>query len=196
MKPGFGVRHPVLAAILASDAPVARHRIEWFGGTLPLQVSAYTSIRNDLPDEVLTSVRCIVRVDEQVVMCQTRDNECHVLPGGRRNDGESFVQTAVREVHEETGWLLRSEAVHAIGWLHLEILNDTPFDPELPYPDFLQLVMCGIAEQRDGGRDIEWTDVEGHETSSRLVSVREAYRSVSNDLLDRVFLELMLNDLC
>lgn len=193
MQPGFGMRHPAVAALLASEHPVTSHRIEWQGGRLPLRVSAYTSTRNDLPDEVLTSVRCLVQVEDQVVMCETADGDRHIVPGGRRRAGESFAETAAREVHEETGWLLQIESVEPLGWLHLENLNDAPSSPGLPFPDFLQLVVCGRAVEPEGGRNANWMDVEGYETSSRLVSVAQARAAVSNDLLDLVYLDAMLN---
>jgi 8-oxo-dGTP pyrophosphatase MutT (NUDIX family) len=192
MRPGFGTRHPAVAGLLASENAAVSHRIEWLNGTLPLQVNAYTSIRRDLPGEVLTSVRCLVRVEDRIVLCETRDGDRHIVPGGRRIDGESFEQTAAREVHEETGWLLRPESVRTLGWLHLQNLNDAPLSSSLPYPDFLQLVMCGSATERDGGRDANWTDIEGHETSSWLVSADEARASTSNELLELVYLEIML----
>jgi hypothetical protein len=90
-------------------------------------VCAYTSIRDDLPDDVLTSIRCLVP------------------------------------------------------------------NPSLPYPDFLQLVLCGYADERDGGPDVNWTDIEGYETSSRLVSVAEANASSSNELLEFIYLDLTVS---
>jgi hypothetical protein len=55
----------------------------------------------------------------------------------------------------------------------------------------LQVVFCAKALARTGGRDAEWTDVEGYETTSRLVTLEEAMRATSNDLLARAFLELL-----
>ncbi len=125
-------------------------------------------------------------------MCENRDGARHIMPGGHRIDGESFAQTAIREVHEETGWIVRPESLRTLGWLHVQNLNDAPMDPDLPYPDFLQLVTCGAATERDGGPDADWTDIEGYETSSRLVSIAEARTATPDELLERVFLEIML----
>jgi 8-oxo-dGTP pyrophosphatase MutT (NUDIX family) len=192
MKPGFGVRHPAVAALLASEQPVASKRIAWLNGRLPLQVSAYTSIHGDLPDAVLTSIRCLVRVGDRIVMCENRDGERHLMPGGRRIAGESFADTALREVHEETGWMVERASLRALGWLHLHNLNAPPIDSSLPYPDFLQLVMCGCATERDGGVDANWTDVEGYEISSRLVSITQAQSGTPDELFERIFLNVML----
>jgi ADP-ribose pyrophosphatase YjhB (NUDIX family) len=70
-------------------------------GTLPIRVSACTRV-TPLPEELVTSVRCIVRVDNLLIYCQNSDGR-HPWPGGRRQPGESYVETAAREVHEETG---------------------------------------------------------------------------------------------
>lgn len=73
-------------------------------GDIPVQVSAYPTL-STLPDELITSIRCIVRVDRRIVVCHAPDEQ-HIWPGGRREPGETYQQTAQREVHEETGWLI------------------------------------------------------------------------------------------
>lgn len=52
--------------------------------------------------------------------------------------------------------------------------------------------MCGSATDRDGGPDSDWTDIEGYETSSQLVSVQQARAATTNDLFDLVYLDRML----
>jgi ADP-ribose pyrophosphatase YjhB (NUDIX family) len=188
-KPGFGIRHPGLASVLSEHQPAASHEVAWAGGTLPLRVSAYTNLA-PLPEEIVTSVRCITVVDDLVVLCQNSDGS-HPWPGGRRLPGESYLDTAAREVHEETGWLIQPNSARQLGWLHLTHLSTRLSDNNDPYPDFLQVVFCATARERVGGREAQWTDVDGYETSSRLVTLDEAVRVTSNDLLARVFL-LML----
>lgn len=178
--------------MISSEEPAGRQRITWLNGKLPLQVSAYTSIRDDFPMELLMSVRCLVQVGDRIVLCETRDGERHIVPGGHREEGETFAETAIREVHEETGWIVRPDSIRRLGWLHLQNLNDGPTEPHLPYPDFLQVVVCGSATDRDGGPDSDWTDIEGYETSSQLVSVQQARAATTNDLFDLVYLDRML----
>lgn len=186
-RAGFGHRHPDLAALLAMEQPVATCVTSWLGGALPLRVSAYLT-PNDLPDELVTSVRCVVRVGDRVVFCENRDG-AHPLPGGRRMPGESYAETAVREVHEETGWLLDADSMRLLGWLHLEHRAPRRPDDPYPYPDLLQLVFQGVAIERDGGPDAEWTDTDGYELRSSLVTVEDARARTSNDLLASVFLD-------
>jgi ADP-ribose pyrophosphatase YjhB (NUDIX family) len=48
-------------------------------------------------------------------------HEIHILPGGRRAHGETFEQTAVREVREETGWNVGD--LHLLGVKHFHHLS-------------------------------------------------------------------------
>lgn len=182
-----GARHPLLAALLAEREPAFTGEVSWRGGAMPLRLSAHTTPA-DLPDELVTSVRCVVRVGELVVFCENPDGG-HPLPGGRREPGESHADTAAREVHEETGWLLERDSLRVLGWLHFEHLAPRPPGYAYPYPDFLQVVFHGTATRRDGGPG--WVDTDGYEQSSRLVSLAEARASTSDSLAAPVFLDLL-----
>ncbi|MFI5047142.1 MAG: hypothetical protein ACHQIG_08760, partial [Acidimicrobiia bacterium] len=78
-----------------------------------------------------------------------------------------------------------------IGWLHLE--HATPRDDDWPYPhpDFLQVVFVGTAVDRFGGRDAEWTDTEGFELESVLMTLDDAYAAVAQESLSLPFLDLL-----
>lgn len=156
-------------------------------GTMPLRVSAYTTPAA-LPDELVTSVRCVLRVGDLIVFCENADGG-HPWPGGRRHPGESYAETAIREVHEETGWLVDRDSLQPLGWLHLEHLAPKRPHYPYPYPDFLQVVLCGTATERDGGPDASWTDTDGYEQGSRLVTIDMARETT--DLLAPVFLDLL-----
>lgn len=181
MRPGWGARHPDLERILAIHRPVATVETAWRDGTLPLRAGAHTTVI-DLPDALLTSVRCIVQVDDQLVVCTTANGDRHPWPGGRREPGETLVDTAAREVYEESGWLIEPGSFRLLGWLHVEYLE--PQDPDWPYPhpDFLQAVCVARAVERARPESGEWSDTEGWEVASTLMPLPQVRRVCVDDM--------------
>jgi len=177
MTPGWGVRHPAISEILRSAIAVGAVTTRW--DTVALRVSAYTPLV-ELPDEFVTSVRCIVTVNDMVVMCTNRGGT-HPWPGGRREPGETFAQAARREVLEETGWVLDPDSVRPLGWLHLEHLESPPDDYPYPHPDFLQIVLAARAKERIIGGDGDWTDTDGYESTAFLVPRQDVAANLSGD---------------
>jgi 8-oxo-dGTP pyrophosphatase MutT (NUDIX family) len=192
MRVGFGIRDPRLLELLAISKPAATGETVWMGGRLPLTVTAYTEPA-ELPDEIITSVRCIVDVRGKIVLCE---NEAgfHIWPGGGRKPGETFADTALREVHEETGWLIDVSTIRTVGWLHHAHVKPAAEDHPYPNPDFLHPVLHAVARERDGGEANEWTDTEGYEVASRLVTIEEAHKLLSPQEsyeIHKVFLDLL-----
>jgi ADP-ribose pyrophosphatase YjhB (NUDIX family) len=170
VRPGWGARHPDIAALLARSTPVLEIDAEW-PASGPMRVGAHVGAE-DLPRDCVTSVRVIVVVGDAIVVA-TNPGGSHPWPGGRLEPGESWLDAAVREVHEETGWHLDRDTVRVLGWLHLENLEPRPDDHPYPHPDFLQYVVTGRASTRDGD-DATWVDMaDGYEQSSRLVPMAE-----------------------
>lgn len=131
-----------LAAFLAGQTPRVEETIVWARGEIRLHVTSYLS--DDLPPlSYVTSVRGVVLRQDSVLV--VRDSESmHIMPGGRREPGETLRQTLEREVLEETGWMLA--AVHLLGFKHFHHLNPQPPDYPYPYPDFLQVVYAARAD--------------------------------------------------
>lgn len=188
-RPGWGVRHPELTKLLAVTEAAAVMDETWGMGQ-PIRMAAYTEPA-DLPEQITTSVRCLVRVGDQVVVCSNRDGFTHVWPGGRREPGETHAETACREVMEETGWTVDPATLQLLGWLHMETLEPQPADHPFPHPDFLQYVYTGRAAEGPDGRSSDWTDTDGYELSSCLMSLDEAIEKGSDDPLALAFLELL-----
>jgi 8-oxo-dGTP pyrophosphatase MutT (NUDIX family) len=161
-----------MTALLEACESAASGEVAWMGGRLVLRVTAYTQPA-DLPEELVTSVRCIVHVDNRIVVCEN-ESGFHIWPGGGRKPGETFADTARREVHEETGWLIDESTIRTLGWLHHEHINPAPDGHPYPHPDFLNPVLSARARERDGGEAAEWSDIEGYEVASRLVTVDRA----------------------
>jgi hypothetical protein len=187
MGPGWRSRHPGLSSVLASVTPAAVHETTWRNGTMPLQVSVYLGAAA-IPDELVTSARCLVRVDDLVVVCTDRDGTTHALPGGRRQPGETLHATALREVREETGWLVAESSLRQLGWLHIEHLSAVSDDYPFPHPDFCQIVLGGLARERVVSREASWTDSDGYVVGSGLMSADLASRAVSDNGVSSVYL--------
>lgn len=195
-RPGWGARHPDVDRFLAAtEAACLRSAIlRWNSGEIRATAYGLDAKVEGMaapPDVVVSSVRCIVRVDSYVVVCCNADHVRHVLPGGRREPSETtFEETARREVHEETGWLLEPSSLRQIGWLHLENLAEVPADFPFPHPDAFHAVFEGTARSRAG--DSTWTDTDGYELSSDLVLATEAERFLDRDPISSAFLDLLL----
>ena len=176
--------------MLAASTPAAVIEPPPAGGMVPVRISAYLGAA-DIPDELITSVRCLVQVGTKVVVCTNRDGISHPWPGGKREPGETNRATAIREVHEETGWLVGETSLHQLGWLHLEYLRPLPEDHSFPHPDFCQVVLAGQATGPASGHAASWTDTDGYEISSQLMTVEDAWEAVSGDPASRVYLPLL-----
>lgn len=188
--------HPgIAAAVRAAGAPAAVRETVWAHGTMPLRVSGYLTAP-DLPLELVTSVRGIVHVRgddgvERVVFCENADGR-HPWPGGRRIEGESFADTVLREVHEETGWRVDAGSLRPLGWLHLLHLGPEPAANQGPYPEFVQLIFTATASSRDVPLDADWDDADGYELRSSLQTLADARRLTSTDMLADVFVDALL----
>jgi 8-oxo-dGTP pyrophosphatase MutT (NUDIX family) len=108
------------------------------------------------PLDLVSSVRALVRQDDQILV--VRDPiSVHILPGGRREPGETLMQTLEREVLEETGWTIQSPRL--IGLVHFQHLTPRPNDYRYPYPDFLHLVYVATPDRYDAAQ----REVDGYE---------------------------------
>jgi 8-oxo-dGTP pyrophosphatase MutT (NUDIX family) len=126
--------HKVLTEFLSHHAARAEESIDW--GDMPLHLTSYLTA--ELPPlQYVTSVRAVVTDRNGVLVLHDGSKE-HVLPGGRRESGESLEMTLRREVLEETGYTLHNPKL--MGFMHFHHLSAEPNSYRCPYPDFVQLV--------------------------------------------------------
>ncbi len=130
-----------LSAFLQQQKLLGEDTTIW--GTTPLRFASYLS--QELPPlDLVTSVRAVVLRDDTALV--VRDPSCfHILPGGRREPGESLLQTLRREVLEETGWTLADPVL--LGFRHFHHLGPRPENFAYIYPDFFQLIYAARAQQ-------------------------------------------------
>lgn len=64
-----------------------------------LEVNFY----DDVEDELLKFAVIISKTDGRWVLCKHRERNTYEVPGGHRENGETILETAKRELWEETG---------------------------------------------------------------------------------------------
>ena len=133
----------------------------------PLRLRARTYLSTALPPlDLISSVRALVRRGDQMMVVRDPTG-VHILPGGRREAGETLMQTLQREVLEETGWTIRDPRL--LGFVHFHHLTPRPADYRFPYPDFLHVIYTATASQYDASQ----RETNGYELWAKLLPIAE-----------------------
>ena len=129
------------------SAHVAQAEEDYRWGELRLHVTSY--LCRDLPPaELITSARAVVLAADGVLVVRDPTG-VHILPGGRRQAGETLEQTVRREVLEETGWVI--DPPRLLGVKHFRHVGPKPAGYRYLYPDFFQVVYGAQAHRFDPG---------------------------------------------
>jgi ADP-ribose pyrophosphatase YjhB (NUDIX family) len=153
------------SAFLTRHLPQTEEVVRW--DTLRFQVASYLCTELP-PDEVITSVRAVVCTHHHVLIVHTLKS-LHILPGGRREIGETLEQTLRREMLEESGWQI--DQPHLLGVKHFHHLTPKPADYAYPYPDFVQVIYHAMP-QRHLPEARQTGDLE---LGASLMSLADAY---------------------
>jgi 8-oxo-dGTP diphosphatase len=156
----------LLAAFLDKHAPAMEEMVYW--DDLRLRVTSYLTAETP-PLHFVTSVRAIVLNGPAVILVHAPDGT-HILPGGRREEGEALTDTLMREVLEETGWTI--DRLQMLGVKHYHHLTPMPLEYRYPYPDFLQIVYRAHAQQFFP----EAREVDGYELETKFIPADQALR--------------------
>ena len=95
---------------------------------------------NQVADELLQFAVIFAKTNGKWVFCKHRERDTYELPGGRREIGETILETAQRELREETGaidftiepigiYSVTEKTDKKIGMLYAA--NIVSFEPEL-----------------------------------------------------------------
>jgi len=175
----------LLKAFVDQHTQVVTEQTVWGNGTLPLQVSSYLGV--DLPAlELISSVRGIVTDGKQVLVMRNTD-ETHIVPGGRREAGETLEQTLRREIAEESGWL--TDHYRLLGVWHFRHLSVRSPEQQAKYPnEFMQLIYAAApVEYRP---DLKLTD--DYEIEAAFVNVEDVLKLNLNQPSQIYFLRAAL----
>lgn len=135
------------------------------------------------PLDLVTSVRAVVFTGTEVLLARNRD-EHHILPGGRREPGESLEETVRREVLEETGWLI--DNLQLLGIMHFHHLLPRPPGFPYRYPDFLHVIYRAAPRQHVPERRV----ADDYELEATLVPL-QAVAQISLPATQLVFLDFL-----
>ncbi|MFD3356279.1 NUDIX hydrolase [Streptomyces fradiae] len=76
---------------------------------------------------VLIDTVAWVRIEHGRILCaRPRGKDVFYIPGGKREDGESDLQTLVREIEEELGVLLDPATAEHVGTYEAAVPGSTP----------------------------------------------------------------------
>jgi 8-oxo-dGTP pyrophosphatase MutT (NUDIX family) len=132
---------------LAQRTPAAVVVDPWNGAAVLTTAYLDTSA---VPDEAAASARAIVLrpgqpgADPEVLVLETERGPL-LLPGGRREPGETLRQALHREILEEAGWTVTN--VRPLGCIHLQ--RQVPWRAGQPYPhqQFLFAIYAAEADE-------------------------------------------------
>ncbi len=110
-----------LVAFLESRSVDFSQQVVWRGGQHRLRLRVYITADTP-PDAFVLAGRALVIDGARVLVVRNPDGE-HVLPGGRREPGESAIDAVHREVVEETGWAILRPTPLGVLHLHYETRN-------------------------------------------------------------------------
>ncbi|MCA9896729.1 MAG: NUDIX hydrolase [Ardenticatenaceae bacterium] len=135
-----------LKQFLRGKTAVSTQSPTWQWHNYPRRLHQQTFLSSDLPpDELTSSARAILLRGNEVMVIRDFQNDPYIIPGGRREPGETVMDTLRRELLGETGWSVGTTAV--IGTIYFEHLTPKPPDYKYPHPHFFWPIFVAQADQ-------------------------------------------------
>lgn len=158
----------VVAAFLRGQTAVSQSNPTWQWQNNPLPLRQRTYLCPTLPpDDLISSARAVLLRGNEVMLIRDHRDEPYIIPGGRREPGETVLETLQREMREETGWSVRETAV--IGYVHFQHLNPKPSGYPYPYPHFFWAIFAAQADSFDPAT----VEEDFYVTSANFKPIRE-----------------------
>ena len=89
-----------------------------------LEVKFYDSV----DDSLLKFAVIVSQSNDKWVFCKHKERDTYEVPGGHREAGESILETAKRELQEETGATITIEEIDNIGRIEIAGTNKKSID--------------------------------------------------------------------
>ena len=114
---------------------------------------------------VREAVRAIIIKNDKVALVKSLKENHYKFPGGGIEDGESHIDTLIRETKEETGLIIKPSTIKECGFIHeirKSIFNDDAFEQKSHY--YFAEVEDKVCEQELSARELdlqyvlEWVD--------------------------------------
>lgn len=134
---------PSLAAFLRGRTPAATERVVWAQSGGEFDFHAYVTL-DPPPLELIVSARAVLFRDGLVLAFDSGTGTTHVIPGGRREPGESLEDTLAREIREEIGCEIAPRP-RRLGLIQLHDRLPRREGSPYPYPDSLWVVYAATA---------------------------------------------------
>jgi ADP-ribose pyrophosphatase YjhB (NUDIX family) len=156
------------AAELAAYDPFFDHEVQRPEGRLRSRCYAAAI---PVPDIMVSAIRAVVFKDSRVVVVSEADGTHHVMPGGRRQPGETQEATVRRELLEECGWHVGE--LRPFAFLHFQHPGPTP---PPAWCDFANVIYLAEATRYDRRA----LDGSQGKVRSRLMSTKAAFGAVTD----------------
>lgn len=105
----------------------------------------YKDYEETMPVYEKCSVRAIIMQNGRLAVQKSRDGEYKIL-GGVVEDGESHLETILREVEEEAGMLVKPDSLRPIGMIEEKRLD--VFDKSRIYSCHTYFYFCEVTKER------------------------------------------------